>query len=74
MLHPPTSGAVCLVWYINQKQFSQFPFTVDAIPQHAFSYAYANTPGQGFVNIYWASSTACTDKLLAQTVPFTVNP
>jgi hypothetical protein len=74
MLHPATSGAVCLVWYINQKQFSQFPFAVNAVPQHAFSYAYASIPGQGSVNIYWASSTACSDTLLAETVDFTVTP
>jgi hypothetical protein len=74
LLHPVTSGAVCLIWYINQQQFSQFPFAVNAIPQHAFSYAYASTSGQGSVNIYWASSTTCSDKLLAETVNFTVTP
>jgi hypothetical protein len=74
MLHPVTGGAVCLTWYINQKQFSEFQFSVDAVPQHAFSYAYASIPGQGSVNIYWASSTACSDKQLAQTVNFTVTP
>lgn len=74
MLHPVSSGAVCLFWYINQKQFSQFAFPVGPISQHAFSYAYAYSPGPGSVNIYWASSTACTDKLLAQTVNFTVIP
>jgi hypothetical protein len=74
MVHPVSSGAVCLSWSINQKQFSQFPFDVGATPQHAYSFAYAPSAGQGSVNIYWASSTACTDKQLAQTVNFTVTP
>jgi hypothetical protein len=73
MLHPVNSGgAVCLLWYVNQKQFSQFTFAVGPIPEHAYSFALANSPGQGSVSIYWASSTACTDKALAQVVKFTV--
>jgi hypothetical protein len=72
MVHPINSGAVCLAWYIDQKQFSQFPFDVGSMPQHAYSFTYAPSAGQGSVNIYWASSTACTDEQLAQTVNFTV--
>jgi len=72
MLHPPSSGAVCLLWSIDQKQFSQFAFPVDAVSQHAYSFAFPRSAGQGQVNLYWASSTTCTDKQLAQTVNFTV--
>lgn len=75
MLHPVNSGgAVCLLWYVNQKQFSQFTFAVGPVPQNAYSFAFANSAGQGSVSIYWASSTACTDKMLAQVVNFTINP
>ncbi len=69
-----TGGAVCLNWYVNQKQFSQFSFAVGAGSQHAYSYAFAGSPGPGSVSISWASSAACTDKMLAQVVTFTVTP
>jgi hypothetical protein len=75
MLHPQyTGGAVCLLWYLNQKPFSHYAFAVDTTTQSAYSYAYAGSPGSGSVEIYWASTTACTDKALAQVVNFTVSP
>ncbi len=75
MLHPQTTGgAVCLLWYLNQKPFSHYAFSVDITTQSAYSYAYAGSPGSGSVEIYWASTTACTDKALAQVVNFTVSP
>ena len=75
MIHSPnTSGAVCLNWYVNQKQFSQFSFAVGAGSQHAYSYAFAGSAGPGSVSISWASSTDCTDKMLAQVVTFTITP
>ncbi|MBV9614224.1 MAG: hypothetical protein JO031_02070, partial [Ktedonobacteraceae bacterium] len=61
-LHPVNSGAVCLAWYVNQQQFSQFAFSVDVTSHNAYSYAYAPTAGPASVNLYWASSDACTDK------------
>jgi hypothetical protein len=69
-----TGGAVCLNWYVNQKQFSQFSFAVGAGSQHAYSYAFAGSAGPGSVSISWASSTDCTDKMLAQVVTFTITP
>jgi hypothetical protein len=75
IVHPlNTGGAVCLNWYVNQKQFSQFSFAVGVGLQHAYSFAFAGSAGSGSVSVYWASSTACTDKILAQVVPFTVTP
>jgi hypothetical protein len=75
MVHPlNTGGAVCLNWYVNQKQFSQFSFAVGVGLQHAYSFAFANSAGPGSVSIYWASSTDCTDKVLAQVVTFTITP
>ncbi len=73
-LHPQnTGGAVCLLWYLNQKPFSHYAFSVYTTTQSAYSYAYAGSPGAGSVEIYWASTTACADKALAQVVKFTVN-
>jgi hypothetical protein len=75
IIHPlNTGGAVCLNWYMNQKQFSQFSFAVGVGVQHAYSFAFANSAGPGSVSISWASSTDCTDKILAQVVMFTVTP
>ena len=74
-LHAPnTGGAVCLNWYVNQKQFTTFSFAVGAGSQHAFSFAFANSTGAGSVSISWANSTDCIDKMLAQVATFTVTP
>ncbi len=73
-LHPGgRSGAVCLLWYLNNKQFTQFDFPVNGISSPAYSYTYARATGPGYVELYWASSTACTDEMLAQRVDFTVS-
>lgn len=73
LLHPDGhSGAVCLLWYLNSRQFTHYEFPVGAIPSSAYSFASANYLGTGYVEIYWASTVACTDKLLAQRVSFTV--
>ncbi len=75
VLHPlTTGGAVCLNWYVNQKQFSEFSFAVGATSQQAYSFAFPTSAGSGSVSIYWASSPACTDKMLAQVARFTVTP
>jgi hypothetical protein len=75
IVHPLNAGgAVCLNWYVNQKQFSQFSFAVGVGLQHAYSFAFAGSAGSGSVSISWASSTDCTDKMLAQVVTFTVTP
>ncbi|MBA2394236.1 MAG: hypothetical protein H0V70_16020 [Ktedonobacteraceae bacterium] len=75
VLHPlTTGGAVCLNWYVNQKQFSEFSFAVGATSQQAYSFAFPTSAGSGSVSIYWASSPDCTDKILAQVARFTVTP
>jgi hypothetical protein len=75
VLHPlTTGGAVCLNWYVDQKQFSEFSFAVGATSQQAYSFAFPTSAGSGSVSIYWASSPACTDKILAQVARFTVTP
>ncbi|MDQ2716269.1 MAG: hypothetical protein M3Z08_15300 [Chloroflexota bacterium] len=72
-IHPNgKNGAVCLLWFLNSKHIAQFALPVTSMSKAGYSYAiYAGT-GPGYVNIYWASTTRCTDKLLAQHVDFTV--
>jgi hypothetical protein len=71
-IHSNQSGAVCLLWYLNNKNFTHYEFSIDAASIPAYSYAIASGTGNGYVEIYWASSIQCTDKLLAQQVSFTV--
>jgi hypothetical protein len=72
-IHPNgKGGAVCLLWYLNRKIVTQFPFAVTASANAGYSYAIYGGAGGGYVEIYWASSTACSDKILAERVNFTV--
>ncbi|WP_201386578.1 zinc ribbon domain-containing protein [Ktedonobacter sp. SOSP1-52] len=65
-------GAACLQWYIGDQQFATYPIAVKATSTRTYSYAITGGKGQGHVEIYWASSTACSDKQLAQKVNYTV--
>src|SRR6266568_3833837 len=68
-IHPNgKSGAVCLLWYLNSRIVTQYPFAVTAAANAGYSYAIYGTAGEGYVEIYWASSTTCSDKILAQHV------
>ena len=72
-IHPNgKNGAVCLFWYLGSKIVTQYPFPVTASANAGYSYSIYGGAGQAHVEIYWASSTACTDKILAQHVSFTV--
>lgn len=72
-IHPNgKNGAVCLFWFLNSRIVTQYPFSVTASANAGYSYAVYEGAGQAYVEIYWASSTACTDKILAQHVNFTV--
>lgn len=72
-VHPTgQGGAVCLLWYLNGKNITGYQFSVGASSTDAYSYATYDSAGPGYVEIYWASSTQCTDKILAQRVNFTV--
>jgi hypothetical protein len=66
------SGAVCLYWYLNNKSVTQFPFAVTANAKAGYSYAIYGGTGPAYVEIFWASTTSCSDKILAQHVTFTV--
>jgi hypothetical protein len=72
-VHPGgRNGAVCLLWYLNSHQFTHYEFLANGNATPAYSYAYPGSAGAGYVEIYWASTTACADKVLAQHVNFTV--
>ena len=66
------NGAICLLWYLNNKIVTQFPFSVTTSAKAGYSYAIYGGTGPAYVDIYWASTTACSDKILAQHVIFTV--
>ena len=71
------TGAVCLEWSINNQVY---PYATLATPggatyltqTNAYFYYRPGTIGTGTVSISWASSTACTDKVLIQSLPFSV--
>lgn len=65
-------GAVCLLWYANNRVF--FPYALPVYPNEQTSYSFVSYDGtgSGYVELYWASTTSCTDKVLAQRVNFTV--
>lgn len=72
-IHPAgKNGAICLYWYLNNKNVTQFPFPVTANAKAGYSYAIYGGTGTAFVEIFWSSTTTCSDKLLAQHVNFTV--
>jgi hypothetical protein len=67
------TGAVCLLWYLDGRKVFHTQFSVSTNSRReVYSYAIYKKSGAGLVNIYWASSTDCSDKLLAQQVSFNV--
>lgn len=74
-IHPNgKSGAVCLAWYLNNHLVNQFAFPASANAGSGYSYDLYGAAGPSYVQISWASTTACSDALLAQQVNFTVTP
>lgn len=72
-LHPAGhGGAVCLLWYLNGKQVTNFSFPASAYSKLSYAYSIYGQAGAGYVDIYWASTTQCTDQVLAQHIDFTV--
>lgn len=67
------AGAACFAWYLNGKKIAHLEFAVPpGISRSAYTYVVYRGTGAGSVLIYWASSIACTNKLLAQEVNFSV--
>jgi len=73
-LHPAEqTGEVCLLWYLNGRKISHAQFSIsNNSREEAYSSAIYKKPGAGLVDIFWASSTDCSDKLLAQQVNFNI--
>lgn len=72
-LHPPSSGgAVCAYWFLSGKQITQYIFAVKGTQHASYTYAIYGSAGDAYVELYWASSKTCSDKVLAQHVDFTV--
>jgi hypothetical protein len=71
------NGAVCLDWSVNNQAY---PYVNSATPSgatyltqtNAYFYYKPGIIGNGIVKVSWASSTACTDKVLIQTLNFIV--
>lgn len=72
-LHPPGhNGAVCIIWYLNSKQITNFSFPVSATSKYSYAYAIYGGAGAAYVELYWASTTQCNDQVLAQHVDFAI--
>ncbi len=71
-VHPPQSGAACLTWYLNGSQVAHYSFQISANSKLSYAFSVYSRTGPAYVEIYWASTTQCTDQLLAQHVDFTV--
>jgi len=74
-LHPGgTSHEVCLNWFLNDLLVKKFAFAVDPTSNyHYYSYTTMLTTGSGYVEISLASTTACSDDILAKKLYFTVS-
>ena len=66
------AGAVCIIWYLNSKQITNFSLPASATSKSSYAYSIYGGPGPAYVELYWASTTQCTDQVLAQHVDFTV--
>lgn len=72
-LHPPGhNGAVCIIWYLNSKQITNFSLPVSATSKYSYAYSIYGGAGAAYVELYWASTTQCTGQVLAQHVDFAV--
>ncbi len=68
------AGAVCLKWYLNGQHSFDYAFPLGAHTTASYGEAMFDQTGSGYVELYWASSKACTDETLAQHVDFTITP
>jgi hypothetical protein len=72
-VHPSgNTGAVCLIWYLNSKQITTFSLPVNPTSKSSYAYSIYGGAGTSYVEIYWASTTQCTDQVLAQHINFIV--
>lgn len=72
-LHPAgQAGAVCIIWYLNSKQITNFSLPVSTTSKSSYAYSIYGGVGAAYVELYWANTTQCTNQVLAQHVDFTV--
>ena len=75
-VHPNgQKGAICLLWFINDTQFTSYPFAINTTyTTSAYSYAATGNVGAGYIEIYWENAPSCTDpnKILSDHIDFTV--
>jgi hypothetical protein len=72
-MHPSRqSGVVCLAWYLNGKESNSYTIAMGANTTSSYGYEIFGSPGSGYVNLYWATDTTCSNELLAQQIIFTV--
>jgi hypothetical protein len=68
------SRAVCLNWYLNDQSVNKFAFEIDPTGSYNYySYTIMTITGRGRVDISLASTTACTDAIMAKKLNFTVS-
>ena len=67
-------GAVCLLWYLKGQQAFTSSFAMGANTKFSYAYAIYGSSGPAYVELYWASSITCADKMLAQHVDFAITP
>lgn len=66
------AGAVCIIWYLQSKQITNFSIPVSATSRHSYAYAIYGGSGPAHVELYWASNIQCSDQVLAQHIDFAV--
>jgi hypothetical protein len=72
-LHPHgQKGVVCLAWYLNGQKATTYNFPVGGGDFTTYAYAIFDQTGPGYVELYWANNTSCSNQQLAQSVNFTV--
>ncbi|GCE11458.1 hypothetical protein KTT_13170 [Tengunoibacter tsumagoiensis] len=69
------AGAVCLQWTFNGQhdKDTDVQVAMKASYPYSYSYFYPGIAGPASVELYWASTTDCTDQVLAQKLDFTVS-
>jgi hypothetical protein len=65
-------GSACLLGIWGNHTQTHFEFPLESSTGAAYSYMPAAAKGAGRVEIYYASDTACTDEVLAQSIDFSV--
>lgn len=66
------AGAVCTRWYLNGQFAFKYSIPVSAHTTTSYGKTIIDSPGSGYVELYWASSQDCTNEVLAQRIDFAI--